>query len=319
MQKERFEYKQGILGCEWAIIAPIVVSLLFSFIGVIYCNSSGQTAEYLNSSAVFKTLVTVFTELGFLVVALCIAFKSRTNLVTGLGLKTRSPYWAYLGAVAVSVAVLLILNPIINCWQLMLENANYTVGALPFETDSIGLLILSLFLFALLPALCEETLFRGVILNSLRKYGLTVSVGLSALFFSVMHMNLLQLPYTFLLGIVLGLVVYFTRNLWLSVLMHFVNNSAVLIINYFSDEAYAFVWYDILWGIGGLILFAGLIFLLYKLLKKFFWGKTQAVEQTFCDNEPTIPQKTRVKMWIAPIFIAVACLLISILGGFNII
>lgn len=319
MQKERFEYKQGVVGCEWAIISPIAVALIFSLIGAIYCKASGQSAQTLDSNVIFLTITTVCTELGFLFVAWCIAKHSKTKFIAGLGLKTRTPWWTYLVAIAISVAVLFLLNPIINAWQYMLETAQYKSGNLPFQMDSVGNLFLGLLLFALVPAVCEETLFRGVILNGLRKYGLFLSVGMSALFFSLMHMSLLQLPYTFLLGLVLGLVVYFTRNLWLSMLMHFINNGAVLLSGFLSDEVYCFVWYDILWGIGGLIIFAGLMFLLYKALKKFFWDKTQSVEQAFCDSEPTIPQKTRAKMWIAPIFIATACIIISILGGFSIL
>ena len=84
MQRERFGYKQGIIGCEWAIIAPIVVSLLFALIGVIYCNANGLQADALNSNAVFMTLASAFTELSFLVVALCIAWRSKTNFVAGV-------------------------------------------------------------------------------------------------------------------------------------------------------------------------------------------------------------------------------------------
>ncbi len=319
MQKERFEYKQGANGCEWAIVMPILVSLIFSFIGVIYCKASGTSAELLNSNAIFKTIVTVCTELGFLLVAFCIAKHSKVNFVSGTGSNTVSPWWAYVGAFVVSVAILLLLNPIINCWQYMLEEAGYSSGSLPFEMKSAGTLILGIVLFALLPAICEEMLFRGVILNSLRKYGMLVAVGMSALFFSLMHMNLLQIPYTFLLGIVLGLVVYFTRNLWLSVFMHFVNNGTVLLLGYLNDEAYGFVWYDILWGIGGLMIFGALLFLLYKLLKKLFWDKTLATEKAFCDAEQTLPAKVRLKMWIGPVLIGIACLIICILGGFGVV
>ncbi len=319
MKKERYEYKQGVIGCEWAIISPIVVALIFSLIGAIYCKASGQSTDILTSNTVFKTFSSVAVELSFLLVALCIARRGGTNFVKGSGLNTVSTWWAYLGAIVISVAVLFLLNPIINCWQYMLTNAGYNGGSLPFTLDNGGLLVLGIVLFALLPALCEEILFRGLILNSLRKYGLCVSIGISALFFSLMHMSLLQLPYTFLLGIVLGLVVYFTRNLWLSIIMHFVNNSIVLIWGYFGNKTYNFVWYDILWGIGGLVLFSALLFVLYKLLNKFGGSKTLNKEQVFCDQEPTLPANVRRKMWIAPVLIAVACFIICILGGFGIL
>lgn len=320
MQKQRFEYRHGIIGCECAIIAPIVVSLLFALFGMIYCTISGISTEILDTSAVFKTLATVGTEVSFLIAALLIAHRGKINYFEGAGIKVRTPWWTYVAACVLSVIILLLLNPIINCWQYFLLEMGHKTGSLPFEMTNAGTLILGLGLFALLPAICEEALFRGVILNSLRKYGAIASIGLSSTFFSIMHMNLLQIPYTFLLGIALGIVVYFTRNLWLSTIIHFTNNASVLLINYFSTaETSAFVWTDILWGLLGLVVFVVLIYLLVLFSKRVFGDKTSAIEQPFCEQQPQIDHKTRVKMWIAPIFIGIACLVISILGGFGVL
>ncbi len=329
MQKEKFEYPQGVHGCEWALIAPIAASLLFALIGSIYCSIGGLPAESLQGNAIFMTLSSVGTELSFLLTALLIARHARTNYFSSAGLKRVSPWWTYAGAIILSIIVLLLLNPIINCWQYFLQSVGHSGGTLPFEINSVGTLFLGILFFALIPAICEESLFRGVILNGLKKRGLIVSIGASAAFFSIMHMNLLQFPYTFLLGIALGLVVYFTQNLWLSIIIHFVNNASVLIIGFLSNsEVYTFVWTDILWGIGGLIVFGILIYLLYLLLKKQFSAKNNAIEQDICTTAQQSPTdgagrpqdgRARIKMWIAPAFMAFACILISILGGFGIL
>lgn len=332
MQKEKFEFTQGVHGCEWALIAPIATSLLFALIGAIYCSIGGIPSETLNDNAIFMTFASIGTELSFLLTALLIARRARANYIVSAGLKKITPWWTYLGAIILSVIVLFCLNPIINCWQYFLQNVGHSGGALPFEMNSVGTLFLGIILFALIPAICEESLFRGVILNGLRSKGLVLSVGVSATFFSVMHMNLLQFPYTFLLGIVLGLVVYFTQNLWLSIIIHFVNNATVLIIGFLSNtEAYRFVWTDILWGVGGLIVFGIVIYLLYLLLKKQFSAQNnpnkqeivnQNQQSTNSNPQPTashLQTNSQAKLWIAPIFMACACVLISILGGFSII
>jgi len=316
MQREKFEYKNSILGCEWAIIAPIAISLVFSLLAIIISKASGIEISALLKDSVFLTLATVGTELGFFVVAICIAKRARVNLVTGIGVRTKSPIWVYVGAIVLGGCVLFLLNPIINCWQALIQNSGYKVSTLPFELNSVGMLLLGILVFALLPAVCEEILFRGVILQGLRSYGIKVSVGMSALFFSIMHMNLLQIPYTFLLGIALGLVAYFTRNIWLCVIMHFINNALVLLIGYLSTEEYVFVWTDILWGVGGLIIFSILLYFVYRVLKKFF--DEPALEKE--DNgHTTIPLISQQKMWVLPVLLGVVCLVISILGGFGVL
>lgn len=320
MQKERFEYIHSVRGCEWAIIAPIVAGVFIALIGIIYGAIAHVDTEALQDNAVYLCVGTVLTELSFLVTAFFISRHGKVNFIQATGIKVTTPWWTYLGAIALSILVLLLLNPIIGCWQILLDNIGYSISTLPFEIDSVPNLFLGLLLFALIPAICEEFLFRGLILNGLRKYGMWTSVLTSAAFFGIMHMSLLQLPYTFLLGVVLGFVVYFTRNLTLSILMHFINNATVLIIGFITAGTEAkFVWYDILIGVAGLALFVVMLYFVCKFMKAKFFGKTYETEHPFYEAMPELDRTAHGRIWWAPILIAVACLLISILGGFGVI
>lgn len=320
MQKERFEYQHSVHGCEWAIIAPIVASVLIALIGLIYGAIAKVDATELQNDVVYLCFSSVITELSFLVTALIISRRSKVNFVQATGIKVTSPWWTYLGAIILSILVLLLLNPIISCWQVLLDSIGYNISSLPFSIDTVPNLLLGLLLFALIPAICEEFLFRGLILNGLRKYGMWVSVLTSAVFFGLMHMSMLQLPYTILLGLVLGFVVYFTRNLAISILMHFVNNATVLIIGFITvNSEFSFAWYDILIGLAGLLLFGVMIYFVCKFMNKRLFGKTYETERPFCEAMPNIDRASRQRMWWTPILIAVACMIISILGGFGII
>lgn len=77
---------------------------------------------------------------------------------------------------------------------------------------------------ALTPAICEEALFRGFILNGLRPLGAVPAIGISALLFGVAHASIYRLLPTFFLGIVLGIVVWRTGSLLASMVMHALNN-----------------------------------------------------------------------------------------------
>ncbi len=85
-------------------------------------------------------------------------------------------------------------------------------------------LILAVISTALVPALCEEYLFRGVILTNLMPYGKVNAVIISSLLFGLMHQNGGQIIYTTVAGIALGLVYVRTRSLWGGMLIHFFNN-----------------------------------------------------------------------------------------------
>jgi membrane protease YdiL (CAAX protease family) len=77
---------------------------------------------------------------------------------------------------------------------------------------------------AILPAVCEEFLFRGAILTNLRPFGRSNAILISAFLFSMMHQNAEQLLYTFAAGIVLGLIYEMTGSIWCTTVLHILNN-----------------------------------------------------------------------------------------------
>ncbi|MBR5246166.1 MAG: CPBP family intramembrane metalloprotease [Clostridia bacterium] len=119
---------------------------------------------------------------------------------------------------------------------------------------------------AIVPAILEEFVVRGVALQSLRKYGDKFAILVSALFFSILHGNMLQIPYTFVGGLILGYLAVKTKSLWPPMILHFVNNfySAIVLIvtDNFSEKAGTYVTYVIwilfiLFGVFGAIGYMG--------------------------------------------------------------
>jgi sodium transport system permease protein len=87
----------------------------------------------------------------------------------------------------------------------------------------------TLLVFALLPAICEELLHRGVIAPSLAKrIGFWPGLLLSSLFFGASHFNLARLLPTTLLGFAAGYVRLRSGSLWPAMLLHFLYNACLL-------------------------------------------------------------------------------------------
>lgn len=97
--------------------------------------------------------------------------------------------------------------------------------------------------FAVLPALVEEFVFRGAIMQSLRRFGDTFALFASTILFAAIHGNLVQAPYAFFLGLVIGYFVLRTGSLWTGVLIHFVNNMLTLLMSYLPDNIYVLTAY----------------------------------------------------------------------------
>jgi len=89
---------------------------------------------------------------------------------------------------------------------------------------------------AVVPAVFEEITFRGVILSNYKHMSIKKAAVISGLFFGLMHMDLQQLPYAFLMGVVLAYLVIYTKSIFASVLSHFTVNASMVAISYLFAE-----------------------------------------------------------------------------------
>lgn len=105
------------------------------------------------------------------------------------------------------------------------------------SAGSISALIRNLLLMALLPAIGEELFFRGGLQRMLgEKLNPHVAVLLTALIFSVFHMQFYGLIPRFFLGAVLGYLFLFSGNIWVPVVAHFANNALAIIFHYLQEN-----------------------------------------------------------------------------------
>ena len=84
---------------------------------------------------------------------------------------------------------------------------------------------------AIIAPISEEIVFRGAIMNILRRFGDCFALLISSLLFSLVHMNLVQIPNAFLMGLVIGYFTLCTGSLWTGICIHCLNNSLVLLVN----------------------------------------------------------------------------------------
>ena len=90
---------------------------------------------------------------------------------------------------------------------------------------------------ALAPAVCEEMLFRGLILHSLKaRYRIVSAIAITAALFGAYHMSLVKFIPTGLLGLALCYVTWRTGSIYPAMMMHFLNNAFSVMITYFPEQ-----------------------------------------------------------------------------------
>ena len=95
----------------------------------------------------------------------------------------------------------------------------------------------ALLVIALAPAVCEEMLFRGMILHSLKaRYRAVSAIAITSVLFGFYHMSLVKFVPTGLLGLVLCYVVWRTGSIYPAMLMHFLNNAYSVMVSYYPEQ-----------------------------------------------------------------------------------
>ncbi|MCK9269362.1 MAG: CPBP family intramembrane metalloprotease [Bacteroidales bacterium] len=116
------------------------------------------------------------------------------------------------------------------------EAARLTEGFL--ATTTPGGLIANLFIIALMAAVGEELLFRGILQKLFTNWLGNVHLGVlvTSVLFSMFHLQFFGFLPRLLLGILFGYMLVWSGSLWLPVLAHFINNASAVLVYYFYNR-----------------------------------------------------------------------------------
>ena len=148
---------------------------------------------------------------------------------------------------------------------------------------SWGEYILAIFIMAFFPALFEEVFFRGALQNLLEKWWKRplMAIFITSVIFSIIHFSIYLFLSRLVLGFVLGLMYYKTRNIWVNIVAHFLNNAiAVSQLFYLSNQKEKLdldkMEPQLPWWVGVLALI--IVFFLFKWLEKFSIANKARIE-----------------------------------------
>lgn len=144
------------------------------------------------------------------------------------------------------LALLVFSYPLLGLSVYVLEQINLPEWATSMDEDSMNNLyallamdnfndlLLNLLIIAVLPAIGEELLFRGIVQNAFmgRLNNPHVAIFIAAFIFSAFHLEILGFIPKFLIGIILGYSYYVTQSLWVPIILHYMNNGSQVVSLY---------------------------------------------------------------------------------------
>lgn len=161
------------------------------------------------------------SQMVFLVPVLIYLVLTRGEILEELQLK--------IPKISVLIMVVLfanLLQPLMSCLNLfsLLFVENYVAAGM-MEVDGLAV-GRNMMYIALVPALAEEFIFRGIFYHSYRPSGVWKAALCSGFCFGLVHMNINQFLYAFVLGVIFALLVEATGSVISAILAHFIINAS---------------------------------------------------------------------------------------------
>lgn len=311
----------------YALLLPLAVGLIFSYIamaiaqknGIEFAEGANVIAELFNNYFWFSIPYMLLSQLVFVCIYLLyhkagrISFSASKVFVKKL--KPLSVFFACMTGIVCVFGFILLIE---SCFGAMFKSWGLEPNTFGLPLDNVGWYFVNLLILGVVPAICEELLFRGIIFQGLKeRFSSMTSILLSALMFALVHQNIQQFIYPFILGLLLAFVFEKTNNLTYSILIHLFNNFTTITLTFLVNLGLIKFDFTITWWIILLaVLAAATTIVLLWLVYRFYLSKQQKVE---VEKEGELIQSPPLSVGKFPMSLIVAFLLSIVMIVINVI
>ena len=274
----------------WCLILPLAVGFILLYMTLTIAKGQGvdttdknviqllydkylwfAIASVLMAQVVFVLVYVIYNKINRVKLSSCgVSFKKAK---AGTALLS-----AFVGIIAVWGFLILIEGIFGNFFHIFgLPKDNGT----PLQNNSVGWYLLNLLLLGIIPPICEEIIFRGVIFKGLRNsFSKWTSILLTALLFALIHQSITQFIYPFMLGIVLTTLMEHTGNLLYPIILHLFNNITTITLDFLNQKGILHInfigmsWWVYVLG----VVFTAIMFAVLFVIYKFYLKKHEKIE-----------------------------------------
>lgn len=123
-------------------------------------------------------------------------------------------------------------------WMQRTEESAKRITEMFLVAETPADLIFNLFLVAIIPAIGEELLFRGIIQRIFAEWTRNKHAGIwiAAIIFSAIHLQFYGFIPRTILGVLFGYMLVWSGRMWVPIIAHFVNNATAVMVYYFIQK-----------------------------------------------------------------------------------
>ena len=241
-----------ILGLVFQFLGAFLASWIYGFsVSEILSLETYDDARYVAASKLIQILGSIGT---FIVPAFLFSYLFAGDLFSYYGFRNPTSLLPMILVILMMVSVIPFINylaelnmkmefPIRALDQVFrsLENTAEEMMMAFTAAKNIGGLLVNLFMIGIIAAVGEELIFRGLLQNLLTQMlkNIHLAVLLTAVLFSAFHFQFFSFLPRFVLGLILGYLLFYGKSIWYPILAHFVNNAMGVIYYYFYSRGAA--------------------------------------------------------------------------------
>lgn len=250
---ERNGFTHWAVAFAWVVVALIAFNIVGAVVGVIGIIA---TVDSLDMESIVQELSTNFDIIflanssgQILIMALATLLIVRLHAIRGkrkefIRFQITDNVWkvSLLAAVLFIVAQPAILflgwlNSFVPVPETMKEMQESMAEMISMFLKSDNMLLLGILHIGIVPAVCEEIMYRGYVMRALEKsWGITAAIIISGIIFGAYHLQISNLLPLATLGIFLAYVTYVSNSIIPAMAAHFVNNGGQVVASKFYPQ-----------------------------------------------------------------------------------
>ena len=215
-----------------AAVFSITLSFLYSIIITVASKLSGVSVNEITAKNGVIILSFFIGSLSVILAVLAVALKAKLSVKSHIPERAEDKF-VYIPLALITFGFLFGLAEANNLFVSLLEKLGLNYPSVTLPEKSPLNVILTIFFVCVIPPLAEETLFRGVILNSLKGFNAFASAAISAAAFSLFHMSPAQTVYQFIVGFLYALIACKSKSTLPTIISHVINNLYIVLNYYF--------------------------------------------------------------------------------------
>ncbi|MDE6551274.1 MAG: CPBP family intramembrane metalloprotease [Clostridia bacterium] len=215
--------------CAILLGAFIVMLILQMLVSIVLTATKVDTR--FRSSLAYVCIITGLNEIAFFTAPFIYGKIKSKRVWSDCGYKKKPSIEQAALSIGIAIATLCAFSPIATLFNAGITALGFEASVAISAATPVELICYIIFA-AILPAICEEFLYRGHVARGLKSGGYIFGLLMSAAFFAFMHSSPVQLVYQFFMGAVCAVVYYCSRSIYPSIIVHFTSNFVVLIGDY---------------------------------------------------------------------------------------